>query len=160
MYYNYLDFLPNDLYDKILNINMTNIEKQINILEEKISNLELKLKPLSIKKYNKYTEITYDNVFYNMKEYLFSNINGDIILFNVYNDLFGDYYGETYISDVLHNPTFLDILIEANKSLIKTKDYYHKYLDGLYNIDSNILYNYTGIVADSNIKYYEIMMGS
>ena len=36
----YLDFLPNDLYDKILNINMTNIENQINILEEKISNLE------------------------------------------------------------------------------------------------------------------------
>jgi hypothetical protein len=160
MYYNYLDFLPNDLYDKILNINITNIENQINILEEKISNLYLKLNLLSIKKYNKHSEITYDNVFYNMKEYLFSNINGDIILFNVYNDLFGDYYGYTYISKVLHNPTFLDILIEANKSLIKTKDYHHKYLDGLYNMDSNILYNYTGIVADNNIKYYEIMLGS
>ena len=81
MLYNYLDVLPNDIFDTILNINITNIEKQINILEEKISNLELKLKPLSIKKYNKHTEITYDNVFYNMKEYLFSNIKGDIILF-------------------------------------------------------------------------------
>ena len=95
-----------------------------------------------------------------MKEYLFSNIKGDIILFNVYNNLFGDYYGYTYISEVLHNPTFLDILIEANKSLINTKDYYHKYLDGLYNMNSNILYNYTGMVANNNIKYYEIMMGS
>ena len=36
MYYNYLDVLPNDIFDTILNINITNIEKQINILEEKI----------------------------------------------------------------------------------------------------------------------------
>jgi len=49
---------------------------------------------------------------------LFCNINERIVLLNVYNDLFGDYYGTTYISEVLYNPTYLDILIEVNKSVI------------------------------------------
>ena len=116
MFYNYLDVLPHDLFDKIINYNMQDIEKQIDMLEKKINNLENKLKPLNIIKYNKFTEITYDKVFYFMKENLFSNIKEDIVLLNVYNDLFGHYYDSTFISKVLHNPTYLDILIEANKS--------------------------------------------
>tara|TARA_B100000795_G_C22791596_1_gene437240 strand:+ start:1907 stop:2389 length:483 start_codon:yes stop_codon:yes gene_type:complete len=160
MFYNYLDVLPHDLFDNILNYNMQDIEKQIDMLERKINNLENKLKPLNITKYNKFTEITYDNVFYFMKENLFSNIKEDIVLLNIYNDLIGDYYGSAFISNVLHNPTYLDVLIEANKSVIKTKDTYHKYLDGLYEIEHKNLYNYTGIVPNKYIKYYDIMMGS
>ena len=64
MFYNYLDVLPHDLFDNILNYNMQDIEKQIDMLERKINNLENKLKPLNITKYNKFTEITYDKVFY------------------------------------------------------------------------------------------------
>lgn len=160
MLYNYLDALPIDLLNKILDINVDDIEKQISILENKLTNLEVKLSPLNITKYKKHLEITYGYVFYNLKEKLYNRLNGDIVLLNIYNDLFGGYHGITYVSKVLHNPTYLDILIEANKSVIKTKDYYHKYLDGLYKLDTPILYNSTGIVGEKNIKYYEIMMGS
>ena len=159
MYYNYLDIVSSDIIEKILNNNMLDIEKQLELLEQKIVNLELKLKPLNITKYNKFIQITYDNIFYNVKDYLFCNINERIVLLNVYNDLFADYYGTSFISEVLYNPTYLDILIEVNKSVIKTNDYYHKYLDGLYELKPSILYNYTGIVAEENIKYYEILLG-
>jgi len=80
-------------------------------------------------------------------------------LIYTYNDMCGDYYEDIYISNVLNNPTFLDVLIESNKSLIKTKNYYNKYLNGLYKLDPSILYNYTGINAKKNIIYYEILMG-
>ena len=99
-----------------------------------------------------------------MNKYLFNNLNKksdyNVIFINIYNEFFSDGTGETFISLPLHNPTYLDILIEANKSIIITKNYVHTSLKGLYYIPNNNLLHYVGIKPKKNIKYYEFILKS
>lgn len=163
---NNLDLLISDLLEMILDKSTDYIDNEINILKKKMNLLKTKLKPLSINYSNdKYQDIQYDNIFYCITEYLFSNFKdeNEIILINVYNDMFGGENGITYISEIMYKPTYIDILIEVNKSFIITCEKYHIFFDGLYNIPhERLLYilNYEGIEPKNGVKYYEILLGS
>ena len=159
----YLDLLNDDCIEFILNFITDNIENNINIFTKKINKLNKKIKLLDIFYYDDgYYTIDYDNVYYGINKYLFSNFNkntlSSIILINKYNEYFSDAYGVTFISNQLHNPTYLDILIEANKSIIITRNYVHTKLIDLYNIPNNELYDYIGIRPKKNIKYYVFIL--
>jgi hypothetical protein len=106
--------------------------------------------------------ITYDNVFYDIDMYLFSNFESDkdIVLLNIHDDFFGHEDGNTFISKRLKNPTYYDILVEANKSVVITGDYHHTFLEGLNCIPNDKLFEYAGITPDRNIEYYEFELGS
>jgi len=159
---NYLDLLTDDLIVKILDNVADDIDKQIKILNRKINKLNKDLKYLIIDPYKGTTIIHYVNVSYCMEEYLFSKFetNKDIILINVYDDFFGEEDGDTFISNRIKNPTYFDILVEANKSVIITGDYHHTYLEGLNHISNNKLLEYSGIRPNRNVEYYEFILGS
>lgn len=85
-----------------------------------------------------------------------------MILINKYNKLFylENAVGDDYISRTLHSPTYLDILAEANKSVVYTANYHYIYLEGINKIDNKNVYEYFGIIPKDNYKYYEFMLGS
>tara|TARA_B100000795_G_scaffold171437_1_gene129225 strand:- start:2160 stop:2702 length:543 start_codon:yes stop_codon:yes gene_type:complete len=162
---NYLDILTYDNIEYILELITYNIEITINLVNNKINKLNNKLKPLQIKYYdeydiyNNYTNIKYDYVNYCICKYLFKSIEkySYIILINKYDDFFGSIEGKTFISKKMYNPTYLDILIEANKSVIITGDYHRTFLEGLKKIKNNEIKNYIGINPEKNINYYEFV---
>ena len=163
---NYLDILTYDNMEYILELIIYNIEISIDLVNNKINKLKHKLKPLQIKYYheydiyNSYTNIRYDYVNYCMCKYLFKSIEKDsyIILINKYDGFFCSIEGKTFISKKIYNPTYLDILIEANKSVIITGDYHHIFLEGLKKIQNNEIINYIGINPKKNINYYEFIL--
>jgi len=159
---NYFDLLTDDLIDKILDNVVDDIDKQISLLNKKINKLKKHLKYLIIETFEGSISINYLNVSYCIEEYLFSNfeINKDIILINVYSEFFGEENGVTFMSDRIKNPTYYDILVEANKSVIVTGDYHHTFLEGLNHIPNNKLLEYSGITPNRNVEYYEFILGS
>ena len=159
---NYLDLLSYDLVEKILNNITDDIDKQISILNRKINKIYKDLHYLIIDPYKGKIIIHYVYVSYCINEYLFSKFetNKDIIIINKYSDYFGEEDGSTFISDRLKRPSYYDILVEANKSVIITGDYHHTYLEGLNNIPNNKLFEYAMIIPNRNIKYYEFILGS
>jgi len=159
---NYLDLLNDDLVEKILDNITDDIDTEIKILNRKINKINKDLKYLIIDSYKGKIIIHYVNVSYCINKYLFSKFktNKDIILINVFGEFFGEEDGSTYISDRLKNPSYYDILIEANKSVIITGDYHHTYLEGLNYIPNNNLFEYSGIRPNRNIEYYEFILGS
>ena len=159
---NYLDLLSYDLVEKILNNITDDIDKQISILNRKINKIYKDLHYLIIDPYKGKIIIHYVYVSYCINEYLFSKFetNKDIIIINKYSDYFGEEDGSTFISDRLKRPSYYDILVEANKSVIITGDYHHTYLEGLNNIPNNKLFEYAMIIPNRNIKYYEFILGN
>ena len=167
---NYLDIITDDNMLYILELITDDIEYSIYLLEIKINKLKIKLQPLQIIYYGEdggykheyYTQISYNYVNYCMGKYLFKNIesNSNIVLINIYNDFFGSIGGYTFISKKIYNPTYLDILIEANKSIIITGDYHHTFLEGLKIIQNNEIINYIGINPKKNINYYEFILSN
>ena len=159
---NYLDLLNDDLVEKILDNITDDIDTEIKILNRKINKINKDLKYLIIDSYKGKIIIHYVNVSYCINKYLFSKFktNKDIILINVFGEFFGEEDGSTYISDRLKRPSYYDILIEANKSVIITGDYHHTYLEGLNYIPNNNLFEYSGIRPNRNIEYYEFILGS
>lgn len=159
---NYFEILTDDLIVKIFDNVADDIDKQIKILNRKINKLNKDLKYLIIEPFEGTITINYVYVSYCMGEYLFSKFetNKDIILINVYNDFFGEEDGNTFISNRIKSPTYYDILVEANKSVIITGDYHHTYLEGLNHIPNNKLLEYSGIRPNRNVEYYEFVLGS
>jgi hypothetical protein len=167
---NYLDMLNEDTMEYILDIMVKNMEKEIRAVQSKITKLKNKLKHLSIGEYDYepdderyYISIDYNIISYSMDEYLFNTFYGcnKIILINVWEEVFCSPYGSTYISKILHKPTYLDILIHAYKSVRKTGDYHHIYLEGLNEIRKSDLPWYPGILKpNKNVRYFEFMLGS
>ena len=159
---NYLDLLTDDLIEKILDNVADDIDKQISILNRKINKLKKDLQYLIIDPYKGKIIIHYVYVSYCIGAYLFSKFetNKDIILINVYNDFFGEEDGDTFISNRMVKPSYYDILVEANKSVIITGDYHHIFLEGLNHIPNNKLFEYSGIRPNRNIDYYEFILGS
>lgn len=161
---NYLDLLNDDLIDKILGFVVDNIDIQLNKLTKKVYKLKYKLKPLSIvKSYlyeekSEYLSIRYDNVSYAIGEYLFSNfyVKGNIVLIDIWNEDFCVYYGSTFISKKIYNPTYFEIIVEANKAIKKKRDYNHTFFKGLNEIFPDKVYEYAGILPKKNIRYFEI----
>jgi len=167
---NYLDIITDDNMLYILELITDDIEYSIYLLEIKINKLKIKLQPLQIIYYGEdgeykheyYTQISYNYVNYCMGKYLFKNIesNSNIVLINIYNDFFGSIGGYTFISKKLYNPTYLDILIEANKSVIITGDYHNTFLGGVELIPNNKIFRYFGFYPKKYIKYFELILRS
>ena len=65
-----------------------------------------------------------------------------------------------YVSNTYNNPSYFDILVEANKSVIHTGDYQHTFLEGINQIVNEDVYDYVGIKPKDNYKYYEFILGS
>ena len=146
---NYLALLKADVMDIIFTHITNDIAIAINKLEIKVHKLYVKLKPLKIN-YN----ISYDYTVYYMNKYLFDNFKGsNIFLLYFYND-----ECKTFISKKLNNPTYLDILIEANKSILCISNYHIHYLKGLRLISKDKVYNYIGILPNNNNKYYKLVL--
>ena len=177
---NYLDLLTEDLIEKILNNITDDIDNKITILHKKYNQLNEILKYLNIEKddiircesfdngvyyilENPHPHfIRYDNIVYSIPKYLFSNFKSkkDIVLFNLYDEDIAEEDGGTFISDILTNPTYFDILIEANLSVKVREDYSHIWLEGLNHIPNTKIFEYLGIIPDENINYYELSFGS
>ena len=159
---NYLDLLTDDLIDKILDNVTDDIDKKISLLNKKINKLNKDLKYLTIELFEGSININYENISYCIEKYLFSKFETkkDIILISIYDNYFGGEDGETYISNRIKNPTYYDILVEANKSVIITGDYHHTFLEGLNHIHNNKLLEYSGIRPNRNVEYYEFILGS
>jgi hypothetical protein len=157
---NYLDLLTDDLVEKILDNVADDIDKEIKILNRKIKKLKKDLQYLIIDPYKGKIIINYAYVAYCIGNYLFSKYETkkDIILINVFDEFFGEEDGITFISNRMAKPSYYDILIEANKSVVITGDYHHTYLEGLNHI--NKLFEYSGIRPNRNIEYYEFILGS
>lgn len=164
---NYLDLLSDDLMEKIVEYITYDYEFDLNKLKKKVNKLKNKIRPLEIyksyldEKNPKYLSIDYDYVGYGIEEYLFSNfeIKGNIVLINKCNYSYS-YYGSNFISKKLNNPTYFEILIEANKSIKKTGDYHHTLFEGLNELFHTKLYEYIGILPNNNIRYFEICLSS
>lgn len=140
-----MNLLNYDILENILNILEKDIETKIILAENKIKKVQNILAPLVIDNNN----ILYENVYYCMQNYLFSNLYENIILIN---DPYIYGSGEIYTSKVLKNPTYYDILKETSKSVKETDDYCHIYMKKLEKIN-----NYD---KQTNINYYEIILDS
>tara|TARA_B110001450_G_scaffold247052_1_gene261695 strand:- start:6843 stop:7304 length:462 start_codon:yes stop_codon:yes gene_type:complete len=146
----------------ILNLSNNGLIKQILILNRKMNKLKKDLQYLIIDPYKGTTIIYYVYVSYCIGNYLFSKFETkkDIILINVFDEFWGEEDGYTFESIRLKNPSYYDILVEANKSVIVTNDYHHTFLEGLNHIPNNKLFKYSGIRPNRNIEYYEFILGS
>ena len=172
----YIDTLTDDLFEKILDIRCDDVEKEIKSLNKKLNKLGKKLIPFLLQyigdeymdddyddpSFNDFWSIYYEDVCYSMSDYLYSNFDDDnyIVIINTFSEYFSEEDGETYVSQKMFKPTYFDILVEAGKSVLKTKDFHHHFLEGLNPISHDKLYNYTGLKPKKNINYYEFMLGS
>tara|TARA_B100000795_G_scaffold171437_1_gene129220 strand:+ start:344 stop:844 length:501 start_codon:yes stop_codon:yes gene_type:complete len=163
---NYLDLLTDDLIEKILELVENDYKKDLNKLIKNVNKLKNKLRLLYIDKYyldedHEYIYISYGYITYCIDEYLFKNfkVKGDIVLIYSWNDKYCFYTGSTYISEKLSNPTYFEIIVEANKSKLRTLDKHHTFLNGLTEIFPDKVYDYVGIVPEKNIRYFEFIIG-
>lgn len=166
----YLDLLTYDNMEMIIKYVTDDIEDAIIKLRKKINKLNVKMKPLSINYYREYSEyrnIRYDNVIYSIDKYLFEDFcdesisaKSGIVIIKQYNEHFSNGIGMRFISNKLKSPTYLDILIEANKAVLITDDYHNIYLEGIERITDEKLLNYFNIRPNKYIYYYEFIMGS
>ena len=162
---NYLDLLTDDLIEKILDISTDDYDNQISLLDDKIKTIKNLLEPLSsYYDYEEdYTFISYDNIYYSIGNKLFERVYEDnMVIINKYDDFFSveNAVGDDFISKILYNPTYLEILVEANKSVVYTGDYHHIFLEGINKIENERVYEYFGIIPQYNYNYYEFMLGS
>jgi hypothetical protein len=88
-----------------------------------------------------------DNPLNNLKQIA---IRGKVVMVQAADDFWGDEKSEAYKSDVLDNPTWLDIAVRANKMIHTVRDAHHIFLEGVYP---------TGKKVDG-VKTYEFSMGS
>ena len=162
---NYFDLLTDDLIEKILDISLDDYDNQISLLNDKMKTIEDLLEPLS-SYYDEEEDITiinYDNITYSLEYNLFDRIyENNMIIINKYNEFFSteNVDGGDYISNELNNPSYFDILLEANKAVIYTGDYHHTFFEGINKIDKEDVYEYFGIIPKDNYNYYEFMLGS
>ena len=100
--------------------------KNFNFLKLMQNNIKKSIK--NNKCYVKYCAFKYyensNNIKYNLNEI---PINGNIFIINQGDDCFGN--GNSYISKLLHSPTWLELCQIANDLIITTGDYTHRYLE-------------------------------
>jgi len=78
-------------------------------------------------------------------------IRGKVIMMQEHDDFWGDDKSETYYSDVLENPTWLDIAVCANKMIHTVRDSHHRFLEGVYRMKGKTI---------NGVKVYTFSMGS
>jgi hypothetical protein len=75
---------------------------------------------------------------------------GDCCFFSEATEFYGGEKSKNYFSNVINNPTWLDVCALANDAIIVTKDHHHVFLEGVrhYETDKN------------NVKWFEFELGS
>tara|TARA_B100000795_G_scaffold268447_2_gene255415 strand:- start:1182 stop:1664 length:483 start_codon:yes stop_codon:yes gene_type:complete len=156
-----LDILTDDNMDMILGFVVDSVENELELLETKFRSLNKLIELLSIKKIEddnediKIYDITYSSISYCIKNYLFSRfIDYCPVIFIIF------FRGFHVISDIMFNPTYFDILTQANLSIHITKNFYHCSFEGLGYIPHKKLKKYIGIIPYTGINYYEIYLRS
>lgn len=76
-------------------------------------------------------------------------IEGKVILQGIA-DCWGDEDSEDYTSEVLENPTWLDVSVRADKMIHMTGDFHHVFLEAVYDSEQTI----------DGVKVYRFSMGS
>ena len=76
-------------------------------------------------------------------------ISGKVILKQEFDDFWGN-NGEDYQSEVVENPTWLDIAVLADSMIHATNDRHHIFLEGVHKTSQTI----------DGVKVYEFIMGS
>lgn len=164
---NYLDRLNPDIMNKILDILTDDYEKHLKNTTKKINRLNNKLKPLEISSVLRISSldvlirsIKYSKVCYCNSDYLFNNIKtpGKIVIINLTPPWINP--NGTFISKILHNPTNLDVIIQANMAIKKSKDFARFILFGLIWIPYDFILEYAGISPIDDVNYYEFNLGS
>ncbi len=74
---------------------------------------------------------------------------------------FWDEDGEDFVTNVLNNPTWGDVLIEFEKAIHTIKDTHHRFLEGLYPVDIKDWPNVVRkAVSDPNVTVLRFSTGS
>lgn len=76
-------------------------------------------------------------------------ISGKVVMMQGHDEFWGE--GETYYSDVMENPTWLEIAVAANKMIQTVGDYHHIFLEGVFPKKGATI---------NGVKVYEFAMGS
>jgi hypothetical protein len=169
---NYLDLLNDDNMDMIFKYITDDLEDIIMKLRKTIKKMKVKLIPLSINYFpmSRRYDIRYDKVIYSMDNFLFDNLYEEdildnnrltkpgIVIIKQFNEYFSNGIGMTFRSNKLKSPTYLDILIEANKAVMITDDYHNIFLKGIVRINDGKLLNYFNIRPNKYINYYEFII--
>lgn len=161
---NYFNLLSNDLIDIILDISTDDIDNKISFLENKIKKSKGLLKPLYY--YNDGIDeedgkelrwIQYEFILCCFDNLFERRIYEDNIIF--VNKKVYQVEGNDYISKKYNNPSYFDILVEANKSVKQTGEYNYSYLRDVIKINNENVFEYIGIVPNDNYKYYDFVLG-
>lgn len=109
--------------------------------------------------YSAYEVDWWDNPINNLKEVA---VRGRVILIQPRSDFWGDSNGKNYVSKVLTDPTWLDVCVCANRSIFKTRDRHHVFLEGLNQYDNPKLPSEKTIRLSSKYQceVYYLLMGS
>tara|TARA_Y100000356_G_C11226034_1_gene272026 strand:- start:564 stop:1031 length:468 start_codon:yes stop_codon:yes gene_type:complete len=143
-----MSILIDDIFDILIDKRIKDIDLEIKKLTNKINHIRKILNPLKIEKYsdNSYI-IKYDYINYCLNSYLYEvAVKGKVFI--IYPGYMYEHNSE-YISDLLINPTYFTILLEANKNYYKFKDY---------NNNKMINLNYINNFDEYKCKIYRIML--
>ena len=84
-------------------------------------------------------------------------INGKVILTQSHDSFWGE--GKPYQSDVIENPTWLDLAVLANDMIEVAGDYHHIFFENVYPCKVAGINTYEPKVVDG-VQFYELVMGS
>lgn len=79
-------------------------------------------------------------------------VKGKVILWACKNPFWGGKKSQDFFSEVLENPTWLQVNIEANRMMTVVNDPHHVFVEGIH--------RYEKLEKDDGIKVYEFSMGS
>lgn len=145
-----MSILIDDIFDILIDKRIKDIDLEIKKLTNKINHIRKILNPLKIEKYsdNSYI-IKYDYINYCLNSYLYEvAVKGKVFI--IYPGYMYEHNSE-YISDLLINPTYFTILLEANKNYYKFKHY---------NNNKMINLNYINNFDEYKCKIYRIMLSN
>ena len=160
---NNLNILSNDLIDMILDISTDDIDNKISLLEYKIKKSKDLLEPLyyDSEEFEEEGEILrpikYEYILCCFNNLFDRRIYEDNIIFVNKKVYQGE--GNDYISKKYNNPSYFDILVEANKSVKQTGEYRYSYLREVFKINNENVFEYIGIVPKNNYNYYDFVLG-
>jgi len=146
-----MSILIDDIFDILIDKRIKDIDLEIKKLTNKINHIRKILNPLKIEKYsdNSYI-IKYDYINYCLNSYLYEvAVKGKVFI--IYPGYMYEHNSE-YISDLLINPTYFTILLEANKNYYKFKHYN--------NNNKMINLNYINNFDEYKCKIYRIMLSN
>lgn len=85
-------------------------------------------------------------------------IKGKCVVIDHPDEFWGGQSAQLYVSPVLENPTWLDLCVCSNQSILKTNDHHHVFLEAVNLNKTKKLREQLGVAED--VAVYEFAMGS